>query len=399
MLYKKILEQIKLNKSLAEEGKIVGIPYPYPRINELLSPIEKGQSIAVLSQTGGAKSKWSRYTFLYHPYKFAKENGYPLRIVYVSMEDNKEKVYYSIVANYLHDVHGITISIKELLSKDRNRILPDFVLEKLEEAAEYFSDFEKTVTLIDGMTGPDEIYEMCAEIADELGTEEDYVETIAGKEIQQSRYISDVHVIAIFDNLSNIDSDEEGGSDNIAKLKFAKDYVRARLCNYYRWTTLTVLQLDFESEKQQYGKDGVSLMAKVEPTLAGIGDSKRSGRTFHLVFSLFSPARYEFISYPQPNRHNPDNFYRIDILGDKFRALKVIKSNDSLPGLRVGLLFDALSETFTELPQPKDPQMESIYKSLTDKKQISFDNPENSSKFVKEPLTDWKTGSDEEMPF
>lgn len=397
MLYKKVLDDIKQNKKLAEEGKYTGIPFPYARLNEQLSTIDKGQSIAVLSQTGGGKSKWSRYTFLYHPYKFAKETGYKLRIVYVCMEDNKEKVYYSIIAHYLFEVHKITISIKELMSKDRKRILPDFILEKLEEATDYFSEFEETVTLIDGMTEPEEIYEMCKGIAIQLGGEPTpYYEDIVGKKVKQWHYFSETHVIAIFDNLSNIDSNEDSGNDNIAKLKFAKDYVRAKLCNFFRWTALTILQLDFESERQQFGKDGSSLMSKVEPSLAGIGDSKRSARSFHTIFGLFAPARYEFISYPQPNKHDPDNYYRIDILGDKFRALRVLKANDSLPGLRIGLMFDALTETFTELPPAKE--MDSIYKTLTEKSQNKFVNRENISNFVPSSFKQIDT-DDNELPF
>lgn len=393
MLYKKVLEEIKLNKELAEKGEYLGIPYPYSRLSEVIPTIDKGQSIAVLSQTGGAKSKWSRYTFLYHPYKFSKETGYKLRIVYVCMEDNKEKVYYNIIAHYLKEQHGITVSMKELLSKDRKRILPDFILEKLEEAVEYFNDFEKVVTIIDGMTEPEELKEMCIDIASNLGHEEEYEEEIAGKKVKQFRYISDTHVLAIFDNLSNIDSDE-GESENVAKLKFAKDVVRAVLCNYYRWTALTVLQTDFENEKQQFGKDGTGLMSKVEPSLAGIGDSKRAARTFHLIFSLFSPARYDFISYPTPTKYNP-NVYRIDVLGDKFRALRIIKANDCMPGLRVGLLFDALSETFEELPLPSTPEIENIYKSfgkpLTNNSSQKLVKPENSFNFA--------DTSDDELPF
>ena len=392
MIFERVLETIKNNKDLAEKGKYMGVPYPYSRLKEYVSSIDRGESIGILGPTGSGKSKWTRYTFLYQPYKFHVETGYKLKIIYFCMEDNKEKVFLNIICNYLYEKHNIVISIKELTSKDR--ILPDFILEKIEEAKDYFRDFEKVVTVIDGESEPDRIYEICQGIAGKLGYEETYTEKIEGEEIEQERYISDTHVIAIFDNLSNVDGDDEVG-EQAAKLKFAKDYVRNKLCNFYRWTCLTVLQLDFESEKQNFTRSGESILGKIEPGLHSIGDSKRSARTFHLVFSLFAPARYDLIHYPQPNKHNPDNVYRIDILGNRFRALRIIKSNDSDVGLRVGLMFDALGENFKELPLPKTPEIEKIYKSLTTNSQKNFEKPKESLNFA----DNYKIEPDEDLPF
>lgn len=388
MLFDKVFENIKKNKELAEQGKIMGVPYPYDRLKEFIHCIDKGESIAILGPTGSGKSKWTRYTFLYNPFKFAKETGYNLKIIYFGMEDNKEKIYLYFICHYLFEQYGIKISIKELTSK--SRILPDFILEKIEEARDFFHDFEKVITVIDGITDPDEVYETCERIAHRIGTVETYTEVIEGEEVEQERYVSDTHVIAIFDNLSNIDGEDEVG-DQAAKLKFAKDYVREKLCNLYRWTCLTVLQLDAESERQNFTRGGESILSKIEPSLSGIGDSKRSARTFHIVFSLFNPSRFELIHYPTPSKHNPDNVYRIDLLGNRFRALRVLKANDSDSGMRIGLLFDAVAETFQELPLPKTPEIENIYKSLTTNSEKYFEMPVKKHSFAK--------ATDEDLPF
>ena len=39
MLYKQILDKLKLNKQLKHEGKCLGIPYPFERLNEYLISI------------------------------------------------------------------------------------------------------------------------------------------------------------------------------------------------------------------------------------------------------------------------------------------------------------------------------------------------------------------------
>lgn len=364
-LYKKVKESILLNKRIKASGQYLGIPYPYPRMNEYLSSIDRGQAIGILGATGTGKSKFTRYTFLYSVYKFYKETGYKTRILWFCLEDAKEDTYHFVICNYLKEQHNIIITHKELNSKSRE--LPDFVADKIEEAEEYFNEFEKIVTFIDGETEPTKLYDICKEIALNLGTVEKWTENIEGKEVKQYRYVSDTHVIAVFDNMSNIDTEDGTSNEQGAILKFVKEYMRLKLCNFFKWTCVMVMQLDFESEKQTFTKTGMSILGKIEPSVASIGDSKRSSRSFHLIFSLFDPSRYDLIHYPIPSKNDPDNCYRIDLLGQRFRALKVIKSNGTAAGMRMGLDFDAVSEIFTELPRPKTPELFQFYKSLTNK--------------------------------
>lgn len=363
MLYNQALEKIIQNKKIKSEGGYLGIPYPYKRLNEFLCGIDKGQAIGILGPTGTGKSKFTRYTFLYSIYRFYKETGYKCRILFFCLEDSKDYVYSFVLCNYLKEVHGINISEKELNS--RTRELPDFILDKIKEAKLYFEEFENIVSFIDGVTEPEKLYEICKGVAIELGGEpEPYYIELNGKQVKQWKYESDTHVIAIFDNMSNIDMDDDSSNEQQAILKFVKEYMRLKLCNFFKWSCVMVMQMDFESERQSFTRGGESIIAKLEPSLASIGDSKRSSRSFHLIFSLFNPSRHELIHYPQPNKHDPDNVYRIDILGDRFRSLRVIKSNNSATGMRVGLMFDALGEKFEELPQPKTPEIDTIYKSI-----------------------------------
>ena len=79
----------------------------------------------------------------------------------------------------------------------------------------------------------------------------------------------------------------------------------------------------------------------------------------HVIFGLFDPSRYEILSYPNSN---PENSYNIGILQNKFRALKVLKCNDSDTGMRIGMYFDAVSEEFLELPLPSDKiEIDKVY--------------------------------------
>jgi hypothetical protein len=100
-LYERVLQDILRNKALKQEGQFTGIPYPFPRLCEYLPIIERGHSIGILGATGSGKSRFARFVFVYHVYRFYKETGYKVRIVFLSLEDNKEKVMRSMICHYL----------------------------------------------------------------------------------------------------------------------------------------------------------------------------------------------------------------------------------------------------------------------------------------------------------
>ena len=362
-LYDVVLSGIITNKQRKENGDSIGIPYPFPKLSQYVPLIERGHSIGFIGATGSGKSRAIRYIYLYHAYRYAKETGYKLKIVYFPLEDNKEKVFKNIICNYLKDKHGISISLQDLDSKGKYSLSP-FVESKLIEAQEYFKEFESVVTILDGDGDPNLIFKLCKEIADNMGKVMDVDVTLPDGNVKtEQRYVCDTHVICIIDNLSNIDPDD-GEAEHATINRFAKKYVRGQLCNHYHWTVVQVIQQDFESEKLVYNKDGSPIVSKLEPALSNAGDSKRVSRSMHLVLGMFNPSRYEIPIYPLVPKGKLGNAYDIDRLGNRFRSLKILKSNDSDTGMRIGLLFDGIAETFEELPRSESLEMEEIYKSV-----------------------------------
>src|SRR5678809_205336 len=96
------------------------------------------------------------------------------------------------------------------------------------------------------------------------------------------------------------------------------------------------------------------------------------------------------------SKNDPENCYRIDVLGNRFRALRILKTNGTETGKRIGLLFDAIGETFQELPQPKSEELKSIYQDLTKNSLNKFVNQKQSSIFVPEQSDETTS---EEPPF
>lgn len=366
MIYNKILNDLKKNKAIREGGKHLGIPVPFSRLSEQVPLIERGQSIGLLGASGIGKSPLARFLFLYTPYKFYKDTGYKIKIFFFCLEDNVEKVYHHCICNYLYLEHNIICTPKDLTSK--TAALPQFVVDKIEEAQEYFKEFEDIVEFVWDVHKPKDIYGLLRDYAQKTGklTKTKKLNK-EGVEITQYHYHSDVHTIVIFDNMSNLDIDEEDDaeSERKAMIRLARSYTRAKLVNVLNFTVVQVMQLDFQSERQQFTSSGMTVLSKIEPSLAGIGDAKTIARSMHLIIGLFDPSRYELMHYPIPSSKDPENCYRLDILGKNFRAIKVLKNNDGPCGGRIGLMFNYSAETFEELPKPKTPELKRLYESMS----------------------------------
>lgn len=393
MLYDLVKQDILKNKSIKESGKYVGIPIPFDRLAEYVPIIERGHSIGILGATGSGKSRFTRWMFIYHIYKFYKDTGYPVKILYFPLEDSKEKVYRNLICHYMHELYGIYVNLQELDSKGQ-RNLPDFVAEKLVEAEAFFQDFEKIVSVLDGFNEPTKLFEYCQNYALRTGVEEIYTMVVDGEETEQKRYIANnqVHTIIIADNMSNIDIEKGDRMERDAIVRFCKVYARGVLCNYYHFTVVQVLQQDFASERQSFTKDGDSIIAKLEPSLAGIGEAKTISRSMHLVLGIFHPARFSLIQYPPPSKQDPSNTYRLDILGNRFRSLSVLKANDTDFGMKLAFNFDAVTENMTELPLPKTPEIEAIYNKIKAK------DPERFSK-MKQTIVIQEETYEDDVPF
>lgn len=273
-----------------------------------------------------------------------------------------------MICNYLADKHNIIISTQQLDSKGDSS-LPNWVLSEIKKARDYFIDLERIVHIIDHVSDPNHIYNICKRWSERNGTVEEKVTLDQNqREVRvplKYHPTKEMHNILIVDNLSNFDS-ETGRDERDMMIQFAKVHVRKWLCNFYGWTCVQVLQMSFDKERQQFNSNGMSIVSKIEPSLDGIGEAKVIARSMHIIFGLFNPARYEIIAYPNSNGYNTG------IMGDKFRALKILKCNDAQDGMRFGLYFDAIGESFVELPPVTD-------KEAMDKWYALCKNPDNNN--------------------
>ena len=345
------LARLEKNKEIRESGKQVCIPYPFPRLCEMLPGIEKGQHIGITAGTGISKSKFTRYVFIYSVYKYIKDNpscGIKPHIFYFLLEDPANRVMNNMICHRLNEVYKIDISIQQLESK--STILSDDTLGKIRECRDYFKDFESYVKLIDNVHNPYGIYKEVRDFLEANGeTEYEIKKGEKNEELKIPKAYNprdpEDHVIVIVDNLSNINKEEKHKDQWSAIGEWTSKYARRLLCKFFNCTVVSIQQQDLESQKLSFSAyQGEAIKGKVKPSIASLGDNKTVSRDYHILFGIFSPDRFEF---------EEDLGYDITLLQNNYRNLSIMKSNESDSGQELGLYFNGASEKFLELPHSK----------------------------------------------
>ena len=93
--------------------------------------------------------------------------------------------------------------------------------------------------------------------------------------------------------------------------------------------------------------------SKLEPSLDGLADNKKTQRDADMVMGLFAPHRYEI---PQHRGYN------IRKMQDYYRSISILKNRYGVSNLRVGTFFDGCVSDFVELPNVSDEvQMSRVF--------------------------------------
>lgn len=351
-LFERTLANIQQKADVKKSGKFNGIPYPYHRLGQFVPSIDREQVIGVTSFSGAAKSKFSRYTFVLHPYEFALHNDYKFEMDYYALEDSAEKVFKNILCHYLNTKHKIKVNLFDLDSKFKE--LPSNILKKIHEGELYLQDFNNKVRIKDSITNPYGIYKDVVARAEQLGEvireEKDYGGGVVRNQIVGFKPKDDTHWLMLFDNLNNIDKEKHHLNTKEAMDNFVSKDCRLLYSKIFKMTCVIIHQQALEAEKQQFTNQGGSIIDKIKPSVATLGGTKEVIRSYHLLFSIFNPHKFKIPDYKG---------YDIKRIGNNFRELEVLKNNDGIgDNVSVPLFFDGAAEYFRELPNSEKQKEE-----------------------------------------
>jgi hypothetical protein len=360
-MLKKVIEELKRNKQLREEGKYIGLPVPFPRMKEKFPYITKGRYIIVTANSKVGKTQITDFLFLYWPFIFQRElkTNLKFKIFYFSLEMSKEDKIKSAISFFLSYYKGIVANPDKISSQYDNYILDNNLLSEIEDISPLVDEFLSMVEFIDETRNPFGIYKHCQDWAEQNGS---YTyktikwknETTGQLEDRQviDQYIPndpDVFPIVITDHVSLL-APENGKTPHESLGEFSA--IRClKLRDRFKFLVVNVQQQAQAQESVENAK-----LDMLRPSHNGLGDNKMTGRDCDLMFGLFSPFRF---------KRTEHEGYDIKQLQDNYREFLTILNRRG-GAVATDLYFDGEVNYFKELP-PSEKMTGELYKKLKEK--------------------------------
>jgi len=251
---------------------------------------------------------------------------------------------------YQHEKNRV--SVTEM--KSIGTVADESVIDTAQKWADYWRRFEQIVDVVDDIRHPTGIFKhtegWLIENGDWSMTDREFTNNETHERYMRKvrdYYVPnhpDRYVIVVVDHISLISTEKGSETLHQAITKLSSDYfLQSR--DKYNCSIVNVQQQAADTEKQQFNFKGQSVEAKLEPTLAGLGDNKLTARDADVAFGLFAPDRYEI------EKHMG---YEVSRLQDHYRALKILKYRDGISNIRLGLFFDGAVGNFEELSPSKE---------------------------------------------
>lgn len=331
-----------------------GIPSKFERFREEFLGVFKSVYFIITANSGIGKSRFAKWAFMFVPFRFIKANsdsGIKLKIFYFSLEENKDKFIRSVISSELYTRYGIEISPRELLSlnPDNKKVTPE-IEARIEQIIPYVDELLETIEVIDYIRNPFGIYKYVREYARKngkfffKGEEIDYESNPNAIYDEYRPNDTNEIVVVITDPINLLHPDKGQAKTGDAMNKFSNDYCLT-MRDKFGYCVVNVQQQAADTEKQEFTYKGQSIESKLEPSLAGLGDSKLTARDADFVYALFAPDRYEI------EKHRG---YDITRLQDRYRQLSKLKDRDGEANSRIGLYFQGAVNEFSELPKAEE---------------------------------------------
>ena len=324
MLYDRVLRDILEKKKNKESGKFNNIPFCFSRYKNYFDGFNPGEYTGLLGMTGSGKSRLVRF-WMYHMIDFILQNDYPAKIVYFALEDQEIPVGKKMLSHYLYTRQQLSIGPQALNSRDNP--ISDTYINAIKKDELFYRKIYNIVEVVNHLSSPNQIEAKVGEVFKQYGKTH--------------------QIITIIDNQSNVTKDEQDDNEWAAIKRLSRDIIRLKFCKA-GITTITVLQVDADTEKNTFRNAGKGSLINIEPNLSSVADAKVVARSMHNVFGLFDPWRFEIPAYPNSEGYNTK------LMRGKFKALIHLKTNENEMGPRLGLYFDGLHEIFEQMPQLGD---------------------------------------------
>lgn len=341
------------------DGNINCIPLPFTRFRSEFPGIEQGRYYLISGATKSAKTQITSYLFLFNTimYSYYYPNKANVKVFYYPLEETPEEIMLRFMSYLLNRLSKglIHIAPDDLKSTREDKVLSKDILDIL-ESDEYKDIFNYIESCIEWKTSRnptgvwkdvrayaldngESIYKEL-KIKDEFGTE---------KTIKQFDYYipknPNEYVFIVVDHVSLLES--ERGMDLRETINKLSEYM-VTFRNWYNYIPVVVQQQSVETTNLEAFKAN-----KIRPTVAGLADSKNTGKDCNMMLGICNPYSHELPAYLG---------YNIMKLRSHARFLEVTLNRNGQSNGICPLFFDGATCTFKELPLPDNQQeLDKVY--------------------------------------
>lgn len=334
------------------DGGNVGLPYGIPSLVPYVPNIQRETYYLIGGETGSGKTALCDYMFLYSPFEYIMntETDFKLKILYWSFEISIEAKIAKGVCQKIWKDYKVLVDTNYIFSRGENRISQE-IYDLVLKTRKYFEKMEDMVQIIDLSTNPTGISKKTEDMCQSFHRKE----KISEFDVKWHEKDSNQYILTIVDHAGLIRAQK----DLISK-KERIDYLSNRFIEYrtkYKLSPVIVSQFNrgLDSAQRELATKSKPDYSKIRPQLGDFKDSGGTQEDANVVFSIFSPNRYNIPEY---------NKYDTTRLGDRFRVADVLKSRDSLPDLAKGLAYLGEVGLFVDLPTP-DKMGAAYYNNIT----------------------------------
>lgn len=348
-LNNQIISFLKKRRDRILNGEINCIPLPFQRFQNELPGIEQGIYYLVSGATKSGKTQITNFLFVYNTILFAYKHPDILKpkIFYYNLEETDMAITLRFMSYLLYIKNGIVISPSNLKSTNNKKPLSQEIIDIIEskEFQDIMNFYYETVEFKDSRN-PTGIYKDLKNYADNNGktvkTKYTYkdelgIEKTGEKFAYYEPNNPNEYVFAIIDHVGLIET--ERGLDLRQCINKLSEYMII-FRNRYKYIPVIVQQQNIET----FGLEAFKAN-KIRATIAGLGDSKSTGKDCSIMLGITNPFSFGMPEYLG---------YDITKLKDTFRCLEIVVNREGRSNGICPLYFNGAINYYAELPKNTD---------------------------------------------
>lgn len=160
------------------EGHNWGLPMGMPKLEMFVDGVARDTKTIVFSGSGVGKTSFVLHSYMYKPLTYCIDNPDLFEVHYFSLEMKAEILLAKLLSTHIKETYGVNIPYKEMMSKQRNRILSDEKYELIKKSREWLNRIDSMIHIHDKSLNAKTYFDTLKSIADNNGK---FIETESRK--------------------------------------------------------------------------------------------------------------------------------------------------------------------------------------------------------------------------